>query len=323
MIYLLWNANPRELAASLRAASWPILAASAAALGCFYLLRAMRWFIILRIRVPVVPLFLYSSLGYLASSIMPLQAGELIKPGLLRLRHRIQFLEGLSSVGVERVLDVFGLVILGSMSLLVLPTSLDCQGWLAESLRTAGILSSTIIVILFLAVFFAPRWGRVAAAVFNRLPIPAGMKTGAAGFVHGMIQGAAVIKAPILFTLAILITLLLWGVNYLSVLLVFNSVGITAQPMIVLLGFAVLSLGVALPLTPAAIGQYETLWVLVFLALGVKPEASVVATGVLSHALIILVILVFGLFSMMLLPRSILRDARIVAASERENFSHE
>ncbi|MGD0384487.1 MAG: hypothetical protein ABSA77_13280, partial [Thermoguttaceae bacterium] len=55
VIFILRKENPRELAASLGAASWPTLAASVSLLGCFYLLRTLRWFIILRIRVPALP----------------------------------------------------------------------------------------------------------------------------------------------------------------------------------------------------------------------------------------------------------------------------
>ncbi len=318
VLFILWKANPQELASSLGKASWSFLLASVAVLGCFYLLRALRWSIILRIRVPVGPLFLYSSVGYLASSIMPLQAGELLKPELLRRRHHIPFLEGLGSVGVERLLDVFCLVILGSISLLVLPPSLHRERWLTESLRTAGVFSSVGIIGLFLAVVISPRCGTLPSTILLRLPLPSAIRTRAINFIGCILQGATVLKTPVLFMLAILTTFLLWGVNYLSVLLVFCSVGTVVHPVTVLLGFAIVSLGVALPLTPAAIGQYEALWVLVFLALGVKPESSVVATGILSHGLILLVILLFGLISMLMLPRSMLRDAHDSAVSDEK-----
>lgn len=306
-VFILWWANIGEVASRLRGASSPLVLASAAALCCFYLLRAVRWSFVLKTRVPVSPLFLYSSIGYLASMVTPLQAGELLRPGLLRMGHGIPFFEGLGSVGIERLFDVFCLVILGFLCLVVMPPSQLHEQWLTESLRIAGILSSVALIGLFFVVILSPRYGGALSAILR--PFPQGFRTRLANYIGSMLQGADVLKSPFRLTLVLLSSLLLWTVNYLSVLLIFHAVGVPAHPITVLLGFTILSLGIALPLTPGSIGQYEAIWTLVFLALGVRPESSLVAMGVLAHALILLVITFLGLISIMLLPRSMVRDA--------------
>jgi hypothetical protein len=258
-------------------------------------------------RVSVVPLFLYSSIGYLASLVTPLQAGELLRPGLLRLGHRIPFLQGLVSIGIERLCDVFCLVVLGSVSLALLPESQTHERWLTESLRIAGILSSVGLVGLLVAAILARRYRNTFAIVLR--PLPESLKTRLSHYADSMLEGADVLKSPFRVVMILLSSLLLWIVNYLSVLLIFHAVGVSAHPVTVLLGFALLSLGIALPLTPAGIGQYEAIWTLVYMTLGVRPEASVVAMGLLTHAVILLVIMLLGLIGVLALPRSMLRDA--------------
>ncbi len=314
--FVLWWANIGEVAARLRGASSPLVAASAATLCGFYVLRAVRWSFVLKTRVSVLPLFLYSSIGYLASLVTPLQAGELLRPGLLRLGHRIPFFEGLGSVGIERLFDVFCLVILGLVSLIVIPPEQLHEQWLTECLRVAGILSAAALVAVFFAVILSPRYGKALSAILK--PLPAGLRTRLAAFLGSMLQGADVLKSPGRLMLVFLSSLLLWTVNYLSVLMLFHAFDVPAHPITVLLGFVILSLGIALPLTPGSIGQYEALWTLVFLALGVRPESSLVAIGVLAHALILLVIMFLGLLSVLVLPRSMVRDAFRTASSGQE-----
>lgn len=72
----------------------------------------------------------------------------------------------------------------------------------------------------------------------------------------------------------------------------------------ILLGFTVFSFGMAIPLTPAYIGQYEGLWLLVFAGLHVARKGDVLPVGLLCHALVLLIIAFFGLVSLAILRAS-------------------
>lgn len=313
-VLVLRRVDIRNTIETLRGASLPFVLLAAGALCMFYFLRAARWSVILKRRVSPFPLFLYSSIGYLASSVLPLQAGELLKPGFLRIRHNIPYFEGLSSVMVERLLDVLSLVFLGLMSLIAIPTFSSEKQWITESLRIAAVVSAVGLGALTVIVVRSPQVVRIGSRVLDRMALPQQLKVKALTFVNSLIEGATVIKSPGLFFSVIGLSLALWMINYVSVLLVFWAFGSDLPPAIILLGFVVLSVGLTLPFTPGYIGQYEGLWVLVYLTLGARTEALVVAMGILSHVIILFVIALLGLSSLMFIPGRILHllgDARL------------
>lgn len=307
-VLVLRRVDIRDTIETLRGVSLPFVLLAAGALCMFYFLRAVRWSIILKRRVSPLPLFLYSSIGYLASSVLPLQAGELLKPGFLRARHDIPYFEGLTSVAVERLLDVLSLVFLGLLSLIAVPTFSSEKQWITESLRIAAVVSAVGLGALTVVVVRSPQVIGIGSRVLDRLALPRQLKVKALAFVNSLIEGATVIKSPGFFFSAIGLSLALWMMNYVSVLLVFWAFGSDLPPVIILLGFVVLSVGLTLPLTPGYVGQYEGLWVLVYLTLGAGAEALVVAIGILSHVVILFVIALLGLSSLVFIPGRILHS---------------
>ena len=113
------------------------------------------------------------------------------------------------------------------------------------------------------------------------------------------LDGAREALSPTRLSWAMVCSVVLWTVNAASVAIVFRAVNRPiASVAVVLLGFAVLSFGAVMPLTPGCVGQYEGLWLVVFAALRVGPQSAVLAAGLLSHGLIILTIALFGLPSL-------------------------
>jgi uncharacterized membrane protein YbhN (UPF0104 family) len=65
-----------------------------------------------------------------------------------------------------------------------------------------------------------------------------------------------------------------------------------------LLGFSILSIGLAIPLTPGYIGQYEGLWLVVFVGLRIAQEKDALTVCLICHGLILLTIALFGLLGL-------------------------
>ncbi len=114
--------------------SLPLLGLSVAAIFTFYILRAARWVIILKGKVGFLALFMYSSIGYLVSSVAPAQAGELVKPALVQARHGLPYFATAASVAVERLLDVATLFLLGGAAMFALPRHALGPAWIVASL---------------------------------------------------------------------------------------------------------------------------------------------------------------------------------------------
>jgi uncharacterized protein (TIRG00374 family) len=305
--FLMRKMEVRHLGELVGQASRPMLLLSAIALCGFYLVRAVRWAVILKWRVSTGPLFLYSSISYLVSSVFPPQVGELLRPGFLRARHRIPYFFALASVGVERLLDVASLFLLAFAALVSMPSHPPGADWLVRTLRTVGIFVAASLFILVIIVLRSAAFLRAVSRLLSFLRLPSRVARVCVEIISSLVAGTAVIGAPLYLCLAVTCSIVLWGMNAASVILVFRALGVDLHFAAIILGFAVLSLGLVIPLMPAYIGQYEALWVLAFLALGARPQARVLASGLLCHVIILLVIALLGLLSLGLMA---LREGR-------------
>jgi uncharacterized membrane protein YbhN (UPF0104 family) len=87
----------------------------------YWILRALRWFVLLRnvhVRVSLLELYFCTSAALSLSNITPLQSGEMLKVEMLKQRGRLDRNSGYGSLLIERVLDFVILVTLAVTSVL-------------------------------------------------------------------------------------------------------------------------------------------------------------------------------------------------------------
>src|SRR5262249_21586070 len=141
-------------------------------------------------------LFLYSSVGYLASLFLPFQAGELIKAGLVRARHEIPYFEVIASVGLEHLVDMMCLILLGVASLLMVVNLNSTVAGLVNGVEFAGVV---IAILLALAVALLHKSDLIIAAVGRAagwLPVPEKGRQRLVGIAEDLLRGGAVLKDP-------------------------------------------------------------------------------------------------------------------------------
>jgi uncharacterized protein (TIRG00374 family) len=287
-----------EVISTLGQTDVPLLLLSFLMMAVFYFLRAVRWSAILRWKVSSIALFRYSSIGYLVSSILPLQAGELVKPGLLRARHGIDYAEGLASVGVERLLDILTFVMLVMVSTSVGSLSKDFDGWVTVGLRTTAIIAFVSLLTIIIAVVYGEKVVAACRLATMYLRLPESVNNAILGVLGSLLRGAGVIGEPRTLAIVLGLSAVLWLSNFFAVFLVFWALGLHLTPFVVLLGFAMVSLGLMVPLTPGYIGQYESLWMVIFPMIVVGSRDMIASTGLLSHAVIIITIATLGAASL-------------------------
>lgn len=139
----------------------------ALAVALFFLsayLRALRWRWLLPtgINVPTMRLFSATAIGSLASFVLPLRAGEFIRPWVLARTKRVTFSCALTSIITERVFDVLAMLCMFALSLLHVS---DPPLWATLFARSLAILAFGILGVMIVAYFQAPlvmrclRWG--------------------------------------------------------------------------------------------------------------------------------------------------------------------
>src|SRR5881275_1053912 len=112
---------PKPPSAS-HASRWAWVVGLAVALATLtFPLRTLRWQLILRDvggqRLPLLPLWHATAIGFMANNLLPVRAGEFARAYAAQQQLPVRFSTALASVGVERVLD--GLLLVGLMMLAI------------------------------------------------------------------------------------------------------------------------------------------------------------------------------------------------------------
>ncbi len=130
--------------------SW-LLASIVVSLSIF-VARALRWTWILRPlgRVPFLPAFRTTSVGFAANTVLPARAGEVIRPALLARERGLPFSALLASIVFERILDALAqLLFLG----IALSTGVAGESGALSSGRIRWVVAGIAAVAVGVALF--------------------------------------------------------------------------------------------------------------------------------------------------------------------------
>jgi len=266
---------------------------AAIALVLFYIMRAYRWKVLLGKNIPYFDAFFASSLAYFFSLIFIFQAGELSKIQFLKKKYNIDRGFTTSTIIIERMLDVFTLVIFFFISLVY---------YSIDNIRIVyflGVLGIALLVFLFFSkyIFIQVRGSFFHNKTYNFL---LEKKMGRYLIeIYRSLNKAFLLLHAIRLKM-IVYTFILWGVNFFSVVIFLNMYSNIYE---IIGGYSILSLGVAAQVTPANIGQYELLWTEIFKGMVSMPVEQLIASGIVLHSIIILIISVFALGSWVIIRK--------------------
>ena len=256
-----------QLTASLRGADARKLVLAVAVMSVVYVIQAARWRLISGATHVRLIRFVEWVVGAVAvNNVVPGRAGDLLRAEWLSRGTRKPRASAISSVVVDRGLDVVTLVAILALTYPLVPHT----AWL-NHFWIAGAAVGVVVSAGFFAV--------MVYACRRRAPAARGLRGQVIDVIHGagtMLHGRRGVGAVIRSVLA-------WTVWALSAWLVASSLGIALTPLEVLFVTAVLNLGVAIPSSPGFIGTYQWLAVSVLGNLGVA-HADAFAFSVLMHA---------------------------------------
>lgn len=231
-----------------------------ASLVLVHWLRASRWrFLIAPVkRVPLSEVLLLNWIGFFAIFALPLRLGELARPALTKLRHRIPISVGFGTVAVERVIDGLLTSLCVAFTLFALPR-LPTTDDVAKHLPTYGYAALALFSCAFaaLAMFLWQRslavrlteWG--AGLVSQRLGKLLAEKV---GNVADGLRSIGSLRLGVGFLIE---SLLYWAINALGVWWLGLGVGLpmTFGHAVAVMG--VLAIGILLPTGPGLFGNFQ------------------------------------------------------------------
>lgn len=226
-----------------------------------HFLRAVRWLILLKPLSPK-PISLWNSFcaiiyGYAVNVVIP-RGGELVRLLAITKSENLPWAGVLSTLLIDRLLDMALLLLLLGSTLIVLPVSITAaMPWLLPG----GIILSGGVVLGLIALPFT---GRILTALIVSPPIkkliPPALETSIAKLVDQFTEGTKSLTNPVVYPAITLLSLLMWFLYWLNFYLVICAFRLTGAIDLLnsLIAFAVSSIAVLIP-TPGSIGSIHFL----------------------------------------------------------------
>jgi len=252
LVLALLGIDPRQVAENLTGARYGYLIPAAVALLAYIIARSFRWRLLLGPEVSLARCFWITNVGYLVSNILPLRLGDPARAVVIGLEGKVKVSAALSTVVVERVLDMLMVVLL-----LLISLPFVAQAGLLQSVGVLAGLVALIVLTAMVVVALRPEWVRLAARwILSRVP-----RLNADRWLEmldGLLDGLAALRSPRRFagTLAWSVVTWVFVVGfYWGMLWVFRDRPPLVQGSFLTCG---IGLGMALPSAPGAVGVFHS-----------------------------------------------------------------
>jgi len=281
------------MGAALREANYFYLIPSIALVIAGLYARALSWSIILGGRVPYGRVFDAMNEGYLLNNLLPLRLGEFGRAYLISRAGQVTAYEALSSVLVERIIDLIMAVVLLLAFLPFVPGLEAAQGLVASSvaLGLAGIV--TLIFVARHQVWLVALARRILDRLNWRWLHPARMEARLASFLNGL----SVLQDARRALMAAFWSGVAWiAAAYSTYFLLLAFVPTATVPMAFIV-LTVVALGGAVPSLPGGVGLFEAFVVGILAVFGVESSRAL-SFGLIFHAQQIAVTTLLGSLAM-------------------------
>ena len=283
-----------QIEAALRAADlrWAVIVL--ALLGGFCVAKAWRWSMLLGLPTAhgTAALTRAVLVGYAATSLLPLQLGEVVRAWAATRAVERSLAPVVVSIALERVLDLFAVFVVLAAVLLLggpLPTGLLRAGWLL------GVASLLLFAALVIYVAFTDAFVRVMARFLAPLPVRA--RTMLLDQLRRGAAGAATLRSPSMWVWLVVSSLVQWA-------LMAGCIGASLSALQLDLPFAasasVLGLtivGMSLPSGPGYVGSIQLAFTLGLAPFGVAAGPAI-AASVFYHLLVCGSLILAGLIAL-------------------------
>ena len=276
-----------QVGVALRQADWRYFVPAAASLLVYLLARSIRWRILLGPEVSLGESFAVTNIGYLVSNVLFFRLGDPARAVAIGLGGQVRVSAALSTVVVERVLDMLMVVLLLAVTLPFVGEA----GWIRETAVVAGVGALAALAVL-IALALWPDWGRrLLRALLSRLPridVERWME-----ILGGLLDGLAALRSARRVAGLLVWSVVAWAFvvgYYWAMLWAFLD-----QPSLVEPSFLTCAtgLGMAVPSSPGAMGVFHAIarYALV-LPFGVDAaDAVVIAFAAHTYQYVLMVLL--------------------------------
>lgn len=269
----------------------PVLAVIALSL----VLRSLRWQYLLAPlqKVKIGGLFTSLTIGYMANTFLPAHLGEFVRAWHLQKKTGIAASSVFATIVMERLIDVFSLLLLLAVSLMVFPF----PGWVRKS--GGGMLA--LVVALSVLLLGMKKYQLKTMALSARLLrlLPASMAVKIKGLLEQFLNGVMALKRPAHYLAVGTLSLLIWVCYALTIQLLFLAFAFVGRYQLpwsaALVVTVVTTISVVVPSSPGYVGSFHYLCQLA-LGLFAIPKGPALSYAIVLHAVSVYPLFFLGLF---------------------------
>lgn len=281
--------EPEAIVDALRSTRYVYVALAGLGIVAFLVIRAIRWRYLLNNDAPWRTVFHIQNIGYFLSTILPLRIGDVARAVLIGSVPPITVSRGISTMVVERVLDMLFIIALLPFTLAGVEQMPD---WMRAGARGMGIIAIVGILVLIVAANQRERAVHLAETILDHIPF---LDTAVwSARVDSFLAGLDSLTRPRDAAVLLLLTIATWTpiiLAYYAMLLAVNL-----QPNLLMAAFVVCAaaLSVALPSSPGQIGVFHA-GVIAALQVWGQPEAQAASFAFIYHILNTAIMIGFGI----------------------------
>jgi uncharacterized protein (TIRG00374 family) len=219
------------------------------------LFKSMRWQVLLDPRPRLVVLYLTNLIGFMANTILPARAGELVRALILGKKENISKTTVIGSAALDRIFEGIGMFIL----LVIMPLIMDTPDWMKKGTLGFIIFFSILLIGLILFMKVNPD------TIIKYIPLSDKTNAFLKGVLEKLQKGFEAINNIKTSSIATILSLLGWIVQVLMIHFVILSFGIHISPLAALMTLLSVNIAIMIPAAPGSLGTFE---LAVVLALG-------------------------------------------------------
>lgn len=255
--------------------------------------RGYRWHVLLTGDLAPVRAFNIMNVAYMVNGVLPLRLGEVARAYLAsRADARISMVRALSTIIVERLLDVIAVLVLLGISITAAPLPDELRGLAAASVPA-------VLIAFVLLVGMSNQRAltmRIVDKVITRIPFLGRIKLNI--LVGHFLDGLSPIATPKMMLRVFLWTAISWFFSVISGYALMPAFFDAPDLNATYLFSAAASFANALPAMPASIGIYEYSILISFQSLGYSSDAAILGFAVTIHLLNVGLNLLLGIFGL-------------------------
>lgn len=257
-------------------------------------IRAQRWRVLLRgVGTPAMrTLVAATNIGFMANMVMPLRIGEVIRPVVVSRKEREPLSGILATVVLERIFDMFTIVLLFGISASLVSVSDQVRQWGYGLFGLALVIGGGVAMV---------RWQEALAFRLLRFalrPFPQRLAEPVDQFLGGFVRALEILDSPRTFLQLLGWSLYLWIV---IAAIHFSGIVAFALPVPRLLGSivvtAIVAIAVSVPSAPGYVGAIQVGCTLALAIFGV-PKSDAFAFSIVLHITQFIAIVAAGLYSL-------------------------